>query len=139
MEARPGQPLTPESVAEHADAEAGRSRRWAYFALGLALLATIGAAIAIIFLVEATNESRELRDDLRRLEERSEAARRARSEAGTAEQRSRSLREQVEDLEVRVEESNDRADATQRQVSSLEDELRDDIQQLRDEVERRNR
>jgi DNA repair exonuclease SbcCD ATPase subunit len=143
-----GQPLTPEEEAELARVEARNSRRWAYAALFLALLATLGAAIALIFLVsEATNEQTaaseesvmELRDDVRRVEERSQAARRARSEAETAEGRSRSLREQVEDLETRVEETNDRAESTQQALTSLSSELQDDIQQLRDRVDRLNR
>jgi uncharacterized protein YlxW (UPF0749 family) len=143
-----GQPLTPEEEAELARVEARNSRRWAYAALFLGLLATVGAAIALVFLVsEAASEQTaaseesvsELRDDVRRLEGRTKTARRARSEAETAEGRSRSLREQVEDLEARVEETNDRADATQRAVTTLSDELQDDIQQLRDRVDRLDR
>ena len=96
-----GRPLTPEEEAETARAEARSSRRWAYLALFFALLATTGAAIALIFLVSEAEKDRasasrenvqELREDVRRLNERSEGARRARSEADTADDRSRSLR-----------------------------------------------
>ncbi len=76
---------------------------------------------------------------MRRLDERSGTARKARSEADTADDRSRSLREQVDDLESRVASADENDDATQRQVAELNDELGDDIQQLRDDVERLDR
>ena len=139
------QQLTPEEETVLARREARNSRRWAYFALLLGLIAAVAAGIALAFLLSEAEQSRasasresvrELQDDVRRLNEQSEAARSARSEADTADDRSRSLREQVDDLERQVGEANDRADATQRQVAELNDELSDDIQQLREDVER---
>ena len=53
-----GQPLTPEEEALLARREAQRSRRWAYAALFLGLLAAIGAAIALIFLADESNNDR---------------------------------------------------------------------------------
>ena len=155
MEARTGRPLgpdglplSPEEEAELARAEARRSRRWAYGALFFALLATVGAAIALVFLFsEAEGERasasrqtvRELQEDVRRLNERSEGARRARSEADTADDRSRSLREQVEDLEGDVRQADSRADSALAASTELNDELNDDIQQLREDVDRLDR
>ena len=88
-----GQQLAPEDEALLARQEAQRSRRWAYGALFLGLLATVGAAIAPIFLADeahndrtaASQESvRELREQVPYLQERNQTARRARSEADTA-------------------------------------------------------
>jgi len=53
-----GQPLTPEEEAGLARQEAQRSRRWAYGALFLGLLAAVGAAIAFIFLADEANNDR---------------------------------------------------------------------------------
>jgi gas vesicle protein len=143
-----GQPLTPEEEVDLARSEARRSRRWAYVALFLALLAAIAGGVALVLLASEAEKNRsdasrdtvrELREDVRRLNEETETAQSARSEADTAEDRSRSLREQVEDLETRLSETNDRADATQRQVGALSDELLDDMQQLREQVGRLER
>lgn len=140
-------PLTPEERAALAGSEARNSRRWAYLALFVALLAAVAAAIALVFLFSTAEQERsrasasresvlELKEDVRRLREQSEAAGRARSEADTAEDRSRSLREQVDDLEAEVGNANDRADIAVRQAAGVNDELSDDIQQLRDDLER---
>lgn len=134
-----GLPLSPEEEAELARAEARSSRRWAYGALFFALLATVGAAIALLFLFsEAEGERasasrqtvRELQEDVRRLNERSEGASRARSEADTADDRSRSLE---------VREADRRADSALAASTELNDELNDDIQQLREDVDRLER
>jgi septal ring factor EnvC (AmiA/AmiB activator) len=143
-----GQPLSPEEEAGLARSEARNSRRWAYAGLFFGLLATVGAAIALIVLVSQADEARSLasrehvrrlEQDVRQLREQDEAARRARSEADSAADRSRSVREQVDDLEARLSETNDHTNATQRQVSALDDELKDDLQQLRDDVQRLQR
>src|ERR687894_745450 len=91
-----GQPLTAEEEALLARQEAQRSRRWAYAALFLGLLAAVGAAIALIFLADEANNDRtaasqesvsELREEVRDLRERNQTVRRARTEADTAEDR----------------------------------------------------
>ena len=147
-----GLPLSPEEEAEFARAEARSSRRWAYGALFFALLATVGAAIALLFLFDEAESERasasresvqELQDAVSRLNARSETrgerATQARSEADTADDRSRSLREQVEDLEGRVGNAEDSADTAQGQATSISDEFNDDLQQLREDVDRLER
>jgi len=109
----------------------------------IALLAASAAAIALVFLFSEGSASREtareLQEDVRRLNERTEAAGKARSEADTADDRSRSLGEQVDELESRAADANENDDVTQRQVAELNDELSDDIQQLRESVDRLER
>ena len=143
-----GQPVTPEEEALLARQEAQRSRRWAYAALFLGLLATVGAAIALVFLADEANNDRtaasdesvrELRDQVRDLQKRNQTAGRARSEADTADDRSRSLRERVETLERRVAEADSSADAAQRQAAESNDEVNADIRELQDDVERLGR
>jgi chromosome segregation ATPase len=143
-----GQPLTPEEEALLARQEAQRSRRWAFLALFLGLLATVGAALALIFLADEANNDRtaasqgsvgELREQVRDLQEQNRTARRARSEADTAEDRSRSITERVESLESRVDEADSSADAAQRQTAESIDEVNADIRELQDDVERLER
>jgi hypothetical protein len=135
-----GQPPSPEEAAL-ALHQARRSRRWAYGAFALAIVAVLAAAaLAVLFFYAEERRSsassaavQELQEDVASLKEelRSSLAE-TRSEAETSEDKLRTLGGQVERLDERVGDAEERADGLQQQVR----ELGDDFRQLSEDLAR---
>ncbi len=136
-----GRPVSPEEAALD---QARSSRRWAYGALALAILAVLAAvALALLFFYGEERRSsassgaiQELQADVASLEEKLQSSlAEARSEADRSEDKVRTLAGQVEQLDARVGDADDRTDAVQRQVG----ELSDDVRQLSEDLARARR
>jgi hypothetical protein len=135
-----GAPLGPEDPVR---VEALHSRRWAYAAFLLALLAAVGAAVALVFLFSAADQGRatnatllRLEQDVGQLKEQARTARAAESKASTAAGRSRSLDQRVDALEAREAASSKREGALRSDLTTSTTSLRNDVNSLRSDVQK---
>jgi Spy/CpxP family protein refolding chaperone len=137
--------LSPEAQAELDLAQsverARYARRWAFISTVLALIAAVGAAVAVALALSEADprppsaspaavsdlrgELLSLRDEMRK------AAQENRSKADEARGSSRAVSQQLEDLEIELASLSESDEPNDRRIRKLSDRLK----QLRDEVD----
>jgi hypothetical protein len=137
--------LSPEAEAELALAQsierARHARRWAYFSTVLAFFAAAGAAVAVTSVLSAQDppppadsraEVRDLRRDLSSLEDRMRKSAKANgAKAEEAQDSSRRVSNQFEELETEISGLSISGDTNDRRIRRLSA----DVKELREEVE----
>jgi septal ring factor EnvC (AmiA/AmiB activator) len=138
--------LSPEAQAELELAEslerARQARRWAYFSTVLAFFAAAGAAVVVVLFLseddppppaDSRGEVRDLRGELSKLsDEMRRSSRENRSTAEGAEESSRRVSHELDELDRELSNLSKSGDANDRRLRKLGG----DVKQLKEEVDR---